>query len=183
MENMDKDIQQVLLSEEQIRSKVEELGEILTKEYEGKNPVIVGVLKGVVVFYADMIRQIKTPCQLDFMWISSYAGANSSGKMLVRQDVTADIKGRHVLILEDIFDTGNSLSFTVEHLLSKEPASLKICTFLDKPERRKPGVTLQADYVGYTIPNAFVVGYGLDYNEKYRNLPYIGILKPEVYEK
>ena len=183
MENMDKDIQQVLLSEEQIRSKVEELGEILTKEYEGKNPVIVGVLKGVVVFYADMIRQIKTPCQLDFMWISSYAGANSTGKMLVRQDVTADIKGRHVLILEDIFDTGNSLSFTVEHLLSKEPASLKICTFLDKPERRKPGVTLQADYVGYTIPNAFVVGYGLDYNEKYRNLPYIGILKPEVYEK
>ena len=183
MENMDKDIQQVLLTEEQIRTRIAQLGEILTKEYEGKNPVVVGVLKGVVVFYADMIRQIKTPCQLDFMWISSYAGANSTGKMLVRQDVTADIKGRHVLILEDIFDTGNSLSFTVEHLLSKEPASLKICTFLDKPERRKPGVTLQADYVGYTIPNAFVVGYGLDYNEKYRNLPYIGILKPEVYEK
>lgn len=183
MENMDKDIQQILLTEEQIQSKIAELGKILTEEYADKNPVIVGVLKGVVVFYADMIRQIKTPCQLDFMWISSYAGANSSGKMLVRQDVTADIKGRHVLILEDIFDTGNSLSFTVEHLLSKEPASLKICTFLDKPERRKPGVTLQADYVGYTIPNAFVVGYGLDYNEKYRNLPYIGILKPEVYEK
>jgi len=183
MENMDKDIQQILLTEEQIQNKIAELGKILTEEYADKNPVIVGVLKGVVVFYADMIRQIKAPCQLDFMWISSYAGANSSGKMLVRQDVTADIKGRHVLILEDIFDTGNSLSFTVEHLLSKEPASLKICTFLDKPERRKPGVTLQADYVGYTIPNAFVVGYGLDYNEKYRNLPYIGILKPEVYEK
>ncbi len=181
--NMDKDIQQILLTEEQIKSKIEELGRILTEDYAGKNPVIVGVLKGVVVFYADMIRQIKTPCQLDFMWISSYAGANSSGNMLVRQDVTADIKGRHVLILEDIFDTGNSLSFTVEHLLSKEPASLKICTFLDKPERRKPGVTLQADYVGYTIPNAFVVGYGLDYNEQYRNLPYIGILRPEVYEK
>ena len=180
---MEKDIQQILLSEEQIQNKIKELGEILTAEYEGKNPVIVGVLKGVVVFYGDMIRQIKTPCQLDFMWISSYAGANSSGKMLVRQDVTADIKGRHVLILEDIFDTGNSLSFTVEHLLSKEPASLKICTLLDKPERRKPGVTLQADYVGFTIPNAFVVGYGLDYNEKYRNLPYVGILKPEVYEK
>ena len=180
---MEKDIQQILLSEEQIQNKIKELGEILTAEYEGKNPVIVGVLKGVVVFYADMIRQIKTPCQLDFMWISSYAGANSSGKMLVRQDVTADIKGRHVLILEDIFDTGNSLSFTVDHLLSKEPASLKICTLLDKPERRKPGVTLQADYVGFTIPNAFVVGYGLDYNEKYRNLPYVGILKPEVYEK
>ena len=183
MENMDKDIQQVLLTEEQIRSKVEELGKILTEEYADKNPVVVGVLKGVVVFYADMIRAIKAPCQIDFMWISSYSGANSTGKMVVRQDATADIKGRHVLILEDIYDTGNSLSFTVEHLLSKEPASLKICTFLDKPERRKPGITLQADYVGYTIPNAFVVGYGLDYNEKYRNLPYIGILKPEVYEK
>ena len=183
MENMDKDMQQILLTEEQIRTKVEELGRILTEEYADKNPVIVGVLKGVVVFYADMIRQIKVPCQLDFMWISSYTGANSTGNMIVRQDVTADIKGRHVLILEDIFDTGNSLSFTVEHLLSKEPASLKICTFLDKPERRKPGVTLKADYVGYTIPNAFVVGYGLDYNEKYRNLPYIGILKPEVYTK
>ncbi|MBQ2927270.1 MAG: hypoxanthine phosphoribosyltransferase [Oscillospiraceae bacterium] len=180
---MDKDMQQILLTEEQIRAKVEELGRILTEEYADKNPVIVGVLKGVVVFYADMIRQIKVPCQLDFMWISSYSGANSTGNMIVRQDVTADIKGRHVLILEDIFDTGNSLSFTVEHLLSKEPASLKICTFLDKPERRKPGVTLKADYVGYTIPNAFVVGYGLDYNEKYRNLPYIGILKPEVYTK
>lgn len=180
---MDKDIQQILLTEQQIQDKIRELGEILTADYAGKNPVIVGVLKGVVVFYADMIRQIKTPCQLDFMWISSYAGANSTGRMLVRQDVTADIKGRHVLILEDIFDTGNSLDFTVKHLLSKEPASLKICTLLDKPERRKPGITLEADYVGFTIPNAFVVGYGLDYNEHYRNLPYIGILKPEVYEK
>ena len=180
---MERDIAKVLLSEEQIQNKIKELGEILTAEYADKNPVIVGVLKGVVVFYADMIRQIKVPCQLDFMWISSYAGTNTTGKMLVRQDVTADIKGRHVLILEDIFDTGSSLDFTVKHLLSKEPASLKICTLLDKPERRKPGITLQADYVGFTIPNAFVVGYGLDYNEHYRNLPYVGILKPEVYEK
>ena len=179
---MDRDMQQILLTEEQIQAKVKELGEILTAEYADKNPVVVGVLKGVVVFYADMIRQLKIPCQLDFMWISSYSGTNSSG-MLVRQDVTADIKGRHVLILEDIFDTGNSLDFTVKHLLSKEPASLKICTLLDKPERRREGITLQADYVGFTIPNAFVVGYGLDYNEKYRNLPYIGILKPEVYTK
>ena len=180
---MEKDIQEILLSEEQIKAKIKELGEILTAEYADKNPVIVGVLKGVVMFYADMVREIKVPCQMDFMWISSYAGTNSTGKMLVRQDVTADIKGRHVLILEDIFDTGNSLEFTVEHLLSKEPASLKICTLLDKPERRKPGCTLEADYVGFTIPNAFVVGYGLDYNELYRNLPYIGILKPEVYTK
>ena len=180
---MDKDIEQILLSEEQLQNRIRELGEILTAEYADKNPVIVGVLKGVVVFYADMIRQIKVPCQMDFMWLSSYSGANSTGKMLVRQDVTADIQGRHVLILEDIFDTGNSLEFTVNHLKEKHPASIKICTLLDKPERRREGVTLQADYVGFTIPNAFVVGYGLDYNEKYRNLPYVGILKPEVYTK
>ena len=180
---MDKDIEQILLSEEQIQNRIRELGEILTAEYADKNPVIVGVLKGVVVFYADMIRQIKVPCQMDFMWLSSYSGANSTGKMLVRQDVTADIQGRHVLILEDIFDTGNSLEFTVNHLKEKHPASIKVCTLLDKPERRREGVTLQADYVGFTIPNAFVVGYGLDYNEKYRNLPYVGILKPEVYTK
>ena len=180
---MDKDILEILLTEEQIQSKIKELGQILTEEYKDKNPVIVGVLKGVVVFYADMIRHIKTPCQMDFMWISSYRGTSSTGKMLVRQDISADIKGRHVLILEDIFDTGNSLEFTVNHLKSKEPASIKICTFLDKPEGRRPGVTLKADYVGYTIPNKFVVGYGLDYNEHYRNLPYIGILKPEIYEK
>ena len=180
---MDKDIEQILLSEEQLQNRIRELGEILTAEYADKNPVIVGVLKGVVVFYADMIRQIKVPCQMDFMWLSSYSGANSTGKMLVRQDVTADIQGRHVLILEDIFDTGSSLEFTVNHLKEKHPASIKICTLLDKPERRREGVTLQADYVGFTIPNAFVVGYGLDYNEKYRNLPYVGILKPEVYTK
>ena len=180
---MDKDIEQILLSEEQIQNRIRELGEILTAEYADKNPVIVGVLKGVVVFYADMIRQIKVPCQMDFMWLSSYSGANSTGKMLVRQDVTADIQGRHVLILEDIFDTGSSLEFTVNHLKEKHPASIKICTLLDKPERRKSGITLQADYVGFTIPNEFVVGYGLDYNEKYRNLPYVGILKPEVYTK
>ena len=142
-----------------------------------------GVLKGVVVFYADMIRRIKVPCQLDFMWISSYAGTNSTGNMVVRQDVSADVKDRHVLILEDIFDTGNSLNFTYQHLLSKGAASVKICTLLDKPERRKEGITLQCDYVGFTIPNEFVVGYGLDFNEQYRNLPYVGILKPEAYQK
>ena len=180
---MHNDIEKILLSEQQIQTRIQELGEILTKEYADKNPVIVGVLKGVVVFYADMIRHIQVPCQMDFMWLSSYAGTDSTGKMLVRQDVTADIEGRHVLILEDIFDTGNSLEFTVNHLKKQNPASIKICTLLDKPERRRPGVTVQADYVGFTIPNAFVVGYGLDYNEKYRNLPYVGILKPEVYAK
>ena len=180
---MHNDIERILLTEEQIKEKVAELGRVLSEEYRDKNPVVVGVLKGVVVFYADMIRQIKVPCQMDFMWISSYAGTSTTGNMIVRRDVSADIKGRHVLILEDIFDTGNSLDFTYKHLLSKEPASLKICTLLDKPERRREGITLQADYVGFTIPNEFVVGYGLDFNEHYRNLPYVGVLKPEAYEK
>ena len=179
---MEKDIQQILVTEEQLKNRIKELGEVLTAEYEGKNPVVVGVLKGVVVFYADMIREIKVPCQMDFMWISSYAGTNSTGKMHVRQGLSADIKGRHVLILEDIFDTGNSLEFTYRHLLSKEPASLKICTLLDKPERRNPAVTVKPDYTGFVIPNEFVVGYGLDFNEHYRNLPYVGILKPEAYQ-
>ena len=180
---MQQDMERILLSEEQIQARIEELGKILTAEYADKNPVIVGGLKGVVIFYADMVRKINVPCQMDFMWLSSYSGTNSTGQTIVRQDLKTDIKGRHVLILEDIFDTGTSLDFTVKHLLAKEPASLKICTLLDKPERRRPGITLQADYVGFTIPNAFVVGYGLDYNEKYRNLPYIGILKPEIYSK
>ena len=179
---MEKDIMKVLLTEEQIKTRVQELGEILTEEYKDKDPVVVGVLKGVVVFYSDMIRQIKVPCQMDFMWISSYEGTETTGSMVVKRDVSADLKGRHVLILEDIFDTGNSLDYTYKHLLSKEPASLKICTLLDKPERRKPGITLQPDYVGFVIPNEFVVGYGLDFNEHYRNLPYIGVLKPEAYE-
>ena len=180
---MEKDIQRILLTEEEIKNRIKELGEVLSAEYADKNPVIVGVLKGVVVFYADMIREIKVPCEMDFMWISSYAGTHSTGNMQIRRDVTVDIKDRHVLILEDIFDTGNSLDYTYRHLMFKQPASLKICTLLDKPERRKPGITLEADYTGFTIPNEFVVGYGLDYNEHYRNLPYIGILKPEVYEK
>ena len=179
---MEKDIQEILISEEQIKARIEELGRILSEEYKDKDPVVVGVLKGVVVFYADMIRQIKVPCQMDFMWISSYAGTESTGKMTVKRDLSADIKGRHVLILEDIFDTGHSLDYTYKHLLTKEPASIKICTLLDKPSRRDPAVTLKADYVGFEIPPAFVVGYGLDYNEYYRNLPYVGIMKPEVYE-
>ena len=178
---MERNIQEILLTEEQIKARIEELGKVLTEEYRDKNPVVIGVMKGVVIFYADMIRHIAVPCQMDFMWISSYAGANSTSNIVVKRDVSTDLKDRHVLILEDIFDTGNSLSYVVEHLLTKEPASLKICTLLDKPSRRKPGVTLQADYVGFTIPNAFVVGYGLDYNEAYRNLPYVGILKPEAY--
>lgn len=180
---MHADIKEILLTEEQIQNRIRELGADLLRDYADKNPIFVGVLKGVVVFYADMIRAFDAPCQLDFMWISSYKGTQSTGNMLVRQDVSTDLAGRHVVILEDILDTGRSLQFTRDYLISKGAASVKICTLLDKPEGRLPGYDIQADYVGFTIPNAFVVGYGLDYNEKYRNLPYVGILKPEVYEK
>ena len=181
---MDQIFQEVLLSEEQIQNRIRELGEILTEEYKDKTPVIIGVLKGVVMFYADMIRQIKVPCQMEFMWLSSYeGGTDSTGNMQVKKDIGVDIKDRHVLILEDIYDTGRSLDFTYKHLMSKNPASLKICTLLDKPERRDPAVTLVPDYTGFVIPNKFVVGYGLDFDEYYRNLPYVGVLKPEAYEK
>ena len=180
--DMQNNIEKILLTEEQIKARIAELGKELSAEYAGKDPIFVGVLKGVVVFYADMIRAIDVPCQLDFMWISSYAGTESTGKMVVKKDVSADLTGRHVVILEDIFDTGTSLDYTYHHLLEKHPASLKICTLLDKPERRRPEITLKADYTGFVIPNEFVVGYGLDYNERYRNLPYVGILKPEAYQ-
>lgn len=180
---MHADIKEILLTEEQIQNRIRELGADLLRDYADKKPIFVGVLKGVVVFYADMIRAFDAPCQLDFMWISSYKGTQSTGNMLVRKDVSTDLAGRHVVILEDILDTGRSLQFTRDYLISKGAASVKICTLLDKPEGRLPGYDIQADYVGFTIPNAFVVGYGLDYNEKYRNLPYVGILKPEVYKK
>jgi len=179
---MRNDIKEILLTEEQIQAKVKELAAQISAEYAGKDPVFIGVLKGVVILFADMVRNIDIPCQIDFMNIASYSGTTSTGRTEIRKDVSVNIEGRHVVILEDIFDTGTSLTFTVNHLLNKNPASLKVCTFLDKPERRKPGVTLKPEYVGYTIPNEFVVGYGLDYNEHYRNLPYIGILKPEIYE-
>ena len=176
-------ISHVLLTEEQIQTRIKELAAELSAEYAGKDPIFVGVLKGVVMFYGDFIKRFTEPCQMDFMWMSSYSGTVSTGKMNVKQDLSQDIKGRHVVILEDIFDTGNSLQFTYEHLLSKEPASLKICTLLDKPERRVPGITVKADYTGFVIPNEFVVGYGLDFNEHYRNLPFVGVLIPEAYEK
>lgn len=174
-------IKEVLLSEEQIQQKVAALAAQISRDYEGKNPIFVGVLKGVVMFFGDFVKRVTVPCQIDFMWISSYQGTTTTGNMCVRKDVSADLKGRHVVILEDIFDTGHSLDFTYKHLLSKEPASLKICTLLDKPERRDPAVTLEPDYTGFVIPNEFVVGYGLDFNEYYRNLPFVGVLKPEAY--
>ena len=180
---MHHDIERILLTEEQIKARIAELGKELYEEYKDKNPVVVGVLKGVVIFYADMIRAMDFPCEMDFMCVSSYHGTQSTGRTQISKDLACDIYGRHVLILEDIFDTGNSMEFIVNHLMNKQPASLKICTLLDKPERRKPGVTVQADWTGFTIPNEFVVGYGLDFNEGYRNLPYVGILKPEMYQK
>lgn len=178
---MESSIQKILLTEEQIQNKVLELAAQLSKDYADKDPVFVGVLKGVVMFFGDMVKRINIPCQIDFMWISSYQGTNS-GEMVVKRDISADIEGRHVVILEDIFDTGNSLEFTYKHLLSKKPASLKICTLLDKPERRNPTVTVKPDYTGFVIPNEFVVGYGLDFDEHFRNLPYVGVLKPEAYQ-
>ncbi len=178
---MHDDIQEILITEEQIQAKVRELALMLDRDYADKKPVFIGVLKGVVPFFGDIMKRISIFCQIDFMWISSYDGTNSTGNILVKKDVETDLRGRHVVILEDIFDTGNSLSYVYRHLLEREPASLKICTLLDKPSRRKPGVTLQADYIGFVIPNEFVVGYGLDYNEYYRNLPYLGIMKPEKY--
>ena len=179
---VEKNIQKVLLSQEQIQQKVQQLAAQLTQEYADKTPIFVGVLKGVVIFFADMVRSMRFPCEIDFMCISSYSGTDTTSNVVVKKDLSVDIKGRHVVILEDIYDTGNSLDFVYKYLLSKEPASLKICTLLDKPERRKPGIDLKPEYVGFTIPNEFVVGYGLDFNEQYRNLPYIGVLKPEAYQ-
>lgn len=180
---MHNDILKILFTAEQIQKRILELGEELKRDYGDKDPVFIGVLKGVVVFYADMLRAFDAPCQMDFMWISSYQGTQSTGNMLVRQDVSADLSGRHVVILEDILDSGRSLRFVCDHLRAKGAASVKICTLLDKPEGRLPGINIEADYVGFRVPNEFVVGYGLDYNEHYRNLPYVGVLKPEVYEK
>ena len=175
-------IERILLSEDQIKARIAELGRELTADYAGKNPIFIGVLKGVVMFFADMIRAIPLDCQIDFMAVSSYGGGTqSSGKIRIQKDISVDLAGRHVVILEDILDSGLTLSHTAAYLKTKGPASLKICTLLDKPDRRKAEV--QADYVGFTIPNLFVVGYGLDFDENYRNLPYVGVLKPEVYMK
>ena len=176
------DIERVLISEEELQKRIGELGQQLAKDYDGKDPIFVGVLKGVVNFFTDMVRATPIRCQYEFMAVSSYGGGTStSGNVKLLKDVSCNIKGRHVVILEDILDSGLTLKFVTEHLRSMEPASLKICTMLDKPERRK--VDIFADYVGFTIPNEFVVGFGLDYQEFYCNLPFVGVLKPEVYSK
>lgn len=178
---MMQDIEKVLISEEEIQAKIRELGVTLTEEYRDKNPIFLGILKGVIVFFADMIRAVPIPCEIDLIAVSSYgAGTVSSGKIKMEKDLSLDLEGRHVVILEDIIDSGRTLSYTIDYLKSKNPASLKICTLLDKPARRQ--VDLEADYIGFTVPDEFLIGYGLDYAEHYRNLPYIGILKRSVYE-
>ena len=178
---MMQEIERVLISEEALQARIQELGRELARDYEGKCPVFVGVLKGVILFFADMIRATPIRSQIDLMAVSSYgAGTESTGRIVLKKDVSLDLRGRHVVILEDIIDSGLTLKYTVEHLKEMEPASLKICTLLDKPARRT--VEVNADYIGFTIPNEFVVGSGLDYNDYYRNLPFIGVLKPEVYE-
>lgn len=179
---MHEQMDHILLTQQQIKTRVSELAAELSRDYAGKNPIFVGVLKGVVMFFSDIVREFTSPCQIDFIWLSSYSGCESSGEIKVVQGLSQDVTGRHIVILEDIFDTGNSLSYTYNYLQSLGAASVEVCTFLDKPERRNPNVSLKPKYVGYVIPNEFVVGYGLDYNEYFRNLPYIGVLKPEVYQ-
>lgn len=175
-------IDSVMLSEEQIKERVRELGEQIAKDYAGKDVVLIGVLKGVAMFFSDMMRAIDLPLEIDFMAVSSYgASTRSSGVVRILKDLDETITGRHVLIIEDIIDTGLTLSYLVRTLMERRPASVEICTMLDKPARRL--VEVPVKYTGFTIPDQFVVGYGLDYDQKFRNLPFVGILKPEVYSK
>lgn len=174
-------MEEILISEEQIKAKVKEIGELITKDYQGKSLFIVAVLKGSSLFMADLVRNINLPLVFDFMAVSSYgASTSSSGVVRIIKDLDTSIEGKDILIVEDIIDSGLTLSYLVENLKSRNPGSLKIATLLNKPERRKTQV--EVNYCGFDIPDKFVVGYGLDYDEKYRNLPFIGILKPQVYQ-
>ena len=178
---MKEDLESILLTQEQIHDRIAAMGEEISRDYEGKEPLIVGVLKGCFVFMADLMRAVTVPCSIDFMAVSSYGNATStSGAVEINKDLSQDIQDRHVLIVEDILDSGVTLNYLTGYLKNRGPASIAIATLLDKPSRRKADV--RAKYVGFEVPDAFVVGYGLDYAEKYRNLPYIGILKPEIYE-
>lgn len=175
------DIQTVLVTEEQLRAKVAELGAQVSRDYAGRDLLLVSILKGAVVFMADLMRAVTIPCSIDFMVVSSYGGTNteSTGLVKIVKDLDADLSGRDVLIVEDVLDTGVTLSNLVPMLKMRHPNSVRICAILDKPARRKTDI--RADYIGFEVPDAFVVGYGLDYDEKYRNLPFVGVLKPEVY--
>ena len=177
---MHKDVQEILFTEEQLKARVAQLAEQINRDYEGKELMLISVLRGSFIFMADLVRQITVPCKVDFMAVSSYGkGTVSSGQVQITKDLSEDITGQHLLVVEDILDSGNTLSYLLEILWARRPASIRLCTLLDKPERRVKPVKL--DYAGFSIPDAFVVGYGLDYDEHYRNLPYIGVVRPSVY--
>ncbi len=179
---MEEFIGKVLISEDDLKQRVAELGQQITEDYRGKDLLIIGIFKGAVPFLADLIREIKTPLRYDFMAVSSYAASTkSSGAVRILKDLDTSVEDQHVLIVEDIVDTGLTLKYLKENLVRRHPLSLRIVTLLDKPERRE--VEVNPDYNGFVIPNEFVVGYGLDFNELYRNLPYVGVLKPEAYQK
>ena len=176
---MKEDLESILLTEEQIRLRIMQMGAEISRDYADKDPLFIGVLKGCFVFMADLMRHVDIKCSMDFMAVSSYSGTSSTGAVKINKDLSQDIEGRHVIIVEDILDSGVTLSYLKRYLMGRKPASINIVTLLDKPARRKADV--YADYSCFEVPDAFVVGYGLDYNEHYRNLPYIGVLKPEVY--
>jgi hypoxanthine phosphoribosyltransferase len=177
-----KDVERILITSEEIGARVRELGQQITNDYAGRDILMIGVLRGAVVFMSDLARAIKRPIDIDFMAISSYGlSTSSSGVVRIMKDLDEEVQGRHLLIVEDIIDSGLTLNYLVENLKSRKPASVRICTLLSKPDRRK--VDVQVDYNGFIIPDYFVVGYGLDYAGKYRNLPFIGVLKPEIYQK
>ncbi|HJG87803.1 hypoxanthine phosphoribosyltransferase [Pseudoflavonifractor capillosus] len=177
---LEQDIERVLFSEEELDRRVSEIAAEINRDYAGKEPMLISVLRGSFVFMADLIRKIEVPCTVDFMSVSSYGrGTTSSGQVQITKDLSDDIEGKDIIVVEDILDSGNTLSYLLQLLQARKPASMKLCTLLDKPDRRVKEV--HVDYTGFTIPDEFVVGYGLDYAEKYRNLPYIGILKPRVY--
>ena len=177
---MHQDVEQILYTEEELRSRVKELGCQITADYAGREPLLISVLRGSYIFMADLTRAINLPIAVDFMSVSSYgAGSVSSGQVEIKKDLSDSIEGRDLIIVEDILDSGNTLYYLMDVLRARKPATIRICTLMDKPERRTRSI--KADYVGFTIPDAFIVGYGLDYAEKYRNLPYVGVLKPSVY--
>ncbi len=174
------DLAKVLFTEDDIRTRVSAIGAELTEEYADKRPVMLGILKGVILFYTDLIRTVRIPLEVDFMAASSYRRGTTSGELVIKKDTSVNLEGRHVIIVEDIVDSGHTLTLLKKEILSRNPASIKVVTLLDKKERRE--VPFEPDIVGFDCPNEFVVGYGLDYDERYRNLPYIGVLKREVYE-
>lgn len=176
---VEKDIERVLISAEELEAHVAEIGAQISRDFEGKDPIFIGVLKGCFIFMADLMRHVSIRCSMDFMAVSSYSGTTSTGAVKINKDLSEDIEGRHIIIVEDILDSGVTLNYLKNFLMVRRPASISIATLMDKPARRKAEV--YADYSCFEIPDAFVVGYGLDYNERYRNLPYIGVLKSEIY--